>query len=86
MIFQWFNDLIETWKNLLVIFNDEKIMLSSSIDSMISYWEREYVSDHNFALMWWKLITILNLSFFQITNVRKTAEEKSSRKTNHIWF
>ena len=51
MIFQWSDDLIETWKNLLIIFNDEKIMLSSNADKMISCWERKYASDCNFALM-----------------------------------
>ena len=51
MIFQWFNNSIKTWKNFLIMFNDEKIILSSNTDNMMFCQEREYASDHNFTLM-----------------------------------
>ena len=83
MIFQWFDNLIKTWKNLLMMFNDKKIILSSNADKIIFCWERKYASDHNFVLIWQKLMTILDLLFFQLTNVKKTAENELSKKTDY---
>jgi hypothetical protein len=61
------------WKKSFVIFNDENTTDFSRISRITFYLGSEYTSGYNIKFTLRKSITILDLPFFQITNVEEVA-------------
>jgi hypothetical protein len=57
------------WKKLFVISNDENTIDFLKIPRIALYLDSGYVSGYNIKFILRKLIIILDLLFFQITNV-----------------
>jgi hypothetical protein len=65
--------LIFDLKKPFVISNNENTTDSPRIPKITSYLNNGYVSGYNIKFILYKLIIILSLLFFQITNVGKAA-------------
>jgi hypothetical protein len=72
-VFYWSIFLMRCWKKSFVIFNNENTTDLSKIPKIIFCLGSGYISGYNVKFILRKLIIILDLLFFQITNAGEVA-------------
>jgi hypothetical protein len=61
------------WKKTFIIFNNENTIVPPKISRIVFYLGNGYISGYNIKFTLRKLIIILDLLFFQITNAGEAA-------------